>query len=184
MSANIKSGREALIEQLVVDCIALDAAPVGTVDDSVLRWLAAGVSINGGLGGVADYVTAPDSATAGTIFTFRTPGQYYAEMGLVQLASTTILAGISKGGVAGAFTGNPALGVNGVVAVVGPNTLPAATTIGLYMGRAFEITDADLGTAAAQIRFLCTDGAGATPIAALTEAGCWARITRLTDKAA
>lgn len=187
MAENIKSGRTALIEPLSVDCIALDAAPVGTVDDSVTRWLAAGVFINGAIAatnvGVASYITAPDSATAGTIFTFRTPGVYYAEAGFPAVAATTLLAGISKGGVAGAFTGNPALGVNGVVAVIGPNLMPAATTVGLYIGKVIQIFDADLGTANAQIRFLLTDGAGGTPIAGVVEGGAWASITRLADHA-
>ncbi len=173
-----KSHRTALIESQVVACIQLNAAPVGSTDDSVLRWLAAGVTITG------PYVTAPDSATDGTLFTITTPGIYTVEFMLVQLASTTILAGVALGGTTGTFTGNPAIGVNSVIATYGPNTLPAATAIGLYASCTFRIRDQDLTGGGNVLRTLCTDGAGATPAAALTEASCWLRLHRLADQAA
>lgn len=179
MVHHARAGRGALIEPQSVFCVALTAGtPVGSSDDSVLRWTALGVTI------VGPYITAPDSATLGTVFTISTPGVYRCEMMLVQVASTTILAGIAKGSTTGVFTGNPVINANGVVATAGPNTLPAATAIGLYLGREIVIGDSDLDGVNNQVRFLCTDGSGATPEPGLTEAGCWAAITRIADQAA
>ena len=180
MVQHARAGRGALIEQLSVSCIALVAGTaVGSSDDTVLRWITAGITLVG-----PSYITFPDSVTLGTLFTINTPGVYRCEMMLPQLASTTLLAGIAKGTTTGVFTGNPVIGVNGVVATAGPNTLPAATTIGLYLGKDIPIGDGDLDGTNNVIRFLASDGAGGTPEPALTEAGCWATITRIADQAA
>lgn len=174
-------GRSAITEEIVATFTALGAAAagVGSSSTAVLRWLAAGVAI------VSPYILAPDSATLGTEIAILTPGAYRAEMMLPQVASTSLLMGISIGfAVVPPTTANPAMGTNGVIATLGVNTNPAATLDGRYLGCNFYVPDDEAGTTRAVLRFLATDNAGATPVATFTAAGAWARLLRVADAAA
>lgn len=181
---NDTTKRPSVFALMQAQMFALDAAGVGSADDSVLRWAVAGTTISAQ---AVPYIIATDSATLGTVFRIRTPGLYLCELNLQQIQSTTILAGISKGAT-GALTGNPVLGANGVVAISGPSQRAASTAGSSYLSKLISISDAEVSQSATStanaIRFLCTDGSGATPVAALTIANCWASITRINDTAA
>lgn len=182
MSRGPRDGRQALSEQVVWTANALGAAAagVGTTNTAVLRWLAAGIA------SVGNYISSADSATLGTVITISTPGTYRAEFMLPQVLSTSLLAGISIGATGAPITANPAMGVDGVFAVCGPNTLPAATAVGMAFGVTFDVTDAMQATPGITnaLRFHATNNAGATPVASFTAAGAWARIIRICDKGA
>ncbi len=174
-------GRSALSDEVIATFLGVGAAGagVGTASTAVLRFLVAGTAI------VSPYITATDSATDGTSITIRTPGSYRAEIMIPQVAATSLLMGISIGfAVVLPLTANPAMGVAGVIAVGGPNTLAAMTAAGRYLGVDFNVPDDESGSTRAVLRFLATDNAGATPVAAFTAAGIWARIKRQCDIAA
>lgn len=174
-------GRSALSDEVIATFLGVGAAGagVGSSSTSVLRFLTAGVAI------VSPYITAPDSATAGTEITIRTPGSYRAEFMIPQVASTSLLMGISIGfATVGALTANPAMGTNGVIAVAGPHTLAAMTAAGRYLGIDFNVPDDESGSTRAILRFLATDNANATPVSTWTAASVWARVKRQCDIAA
>lgn len=174
-------GRSALSDEVIATFFGVGAAGagVGSGSTSVLRFLVAGTAI------VSPYITAPDSAVDGTLITIRTPGSYRAEFMLPQVASTSLLLGISIGfATTGNLTLNPAMGTNGVIATEGPHTLAAATASGRYLGVDFNVPDDESGGTRAILRFLATDNANATPIPSITAAGVWARVKRQCDLAA
>lgn len=179
--------RTALVEKCSISVLALNAARVGAVDDSVLRWSLATVTTEGPAGvgaAAAGYIRIIDDANGGSRFQILTPGVYEVEFMLPQNASTSTLLGLAKGGGgAGTYTGNPVQGTNGVIATSGPNTLAAATAQGQFLKKTVIVRDVDLGTENANIRMLATDNAGGPP-AGVTVATAWCHIERVADIAA
>ncbi len=165
--------RRAYINPCLVVATALGAAAasVGTTNTAVLRWSPVPAP------STADIVVA-DSATLGMTFTLNQPGCYEIEMMLLQVASTTLLAGFSINAAVAPLVANPAMLVDGVFAVAGPSVLPAATGFGLFLKSTLRIDPASVG---AVLRTHATNGAGASPEPSMTEASCWLRITRTMD---
>jgi hypothetical protein len=186
MTTNQRSGRTALSGEVIATFFGLGAgaAGVGTASTSVLRWLTAGTAV------VSPYLVITDSAAEGTLIQVMTPGSYRAELGLAQIASSDLIAGISIGFAAVTpLAVAPLMGVNGVIATLPVSTLAASTTMGHVIGVNFTVPDEEVGTVLAPgsralLRFRAAVAAGTTPIPALTPATCWARVIRIADQAA
>lgn len=156
---------------LVATALGAAAASVGTASTAVLRWSPVPAP------STADIVVT-DSATAGMTFTLNQPGCYEIEMGILQVAATTLLIGFSINAAVAPLVANPVMLVDGVFAVNGPTVLPAATGVMSMLKSTLRI---EPGAVGAVLRTHATNGAGASPEPSMTEASCWLRITRTMD---
>jgi len=171
-----KKQRTALHEPASVTFVGLVAGTaVGSTDTAILRWITAAQTV------VGAYFTVTDSATLGTTILIATPGHYVATVMLPQVASTSLLMGMSLGGTTTPRTANPALGTNGVFATSGPHTLAAATAMGQVLCVPFDLLDSQIDGTNNLFRFWATNNAAGSPEPSITEAGAWARIVRCGD---
>lgn len=176
--SGFKSGgeRRSLIQASTALAVGLGAgaAGVGTTSTAVLRWATPPASAQG--------ISVVDSAADGTSFVLTLPGIYDVELGLAQVASSALRAGISVNGVLPITAAvNPTFGVSGVVAGGWLQTLAAATFAGYFVGTRVVVTRATMGLVT--VRGVGNVTAGTTPIPALTVAECYMRITRSVDAA-
>lgn len=176
---NPKSGSVNIYSELCELVLrTLNAAPNGAVDTAVLRFDNAIAPVPGGGGNVG--LTAVTTANEGTIIEVRRQGLYAIQWGMSQIASTSFVSGLSVNATA-PVTGDPALGVNGVLNRQ-LQTTPAATVMGVSWGWLVSIRPATLRAGVggiARLRFHGTNNAGAAGGAAITLATAQIQIRRI-----
>lgn len=175
-----RRGRSAYITACLVAGIGIGAAAagVGTANTAVLRWVT--------IAGPAPVPTTTDivitdSAAAGMSFALNEPGTYEITMQLLGVAATSLRTGLSLNAAVAPLVANPVMGVDGVFAVGGPQTLAAATLNSILLHTTVVIGPGSVG---AVLRTHATDNAGATPVAATVAASAWLRIARIVDTGA
>lgn len=174
----------AVTERRQLDNVVLNAAIVGAVDTSVLRWNVAATA-NQGLGGwpAVAWVTEANTANNGTTLKISRRGMYHAVLGLTLEASNDVGAGISLDAPAATLldTAIPNNSTAGIL--LGQEQItPAATQSPFNLEVSIPISDRQAGgTGLGIVRFHATGLGEAGPAAGITLATARYRLTYVGD---
>ncbi len=159
----------------IVNTGGLVADPfTGAVNDTVLLFAAVGA-----ITGPAAYITEINEANNGTSVTLQKAGVYEVKLYLQEVASQTVVIGISQDVAAAGLNSDPSFAIAGFLDVQSGTTgvgqvQPMSLTTTIIVRPEDEVA----GTV---IRFHASDGANGAPAGSFTQAAAYYRIRRVNQ---